>query len=889
MDKLQNTFRRRWHRAVYEHPLLLIAGLFLATLVMGWLGARYAAEREERSFVAYSEHLMQTFAGQRQKQLGATVRDYAVWDDMVEHIHSETSDHEWLRSNLTGSVYHNLGIEDALVLSPSLRPLYVLRHGEEVRFKRLADWNSEFAALLARRVTLDPELNSLSGVVRTRGVLQFLVAERIRPEHRSAASGRTGGWIIFARDIDPQWRDETSYLLSIKNLSVINESPQGAGPRYRLAGVDDQPVAWLFWQVDREASHDGAAMPLLAGLLVLFVFVTLLARSVLKMHQRENQSQARMLCQSEALRHLARLPHGGEDKSRFLMEITHSVQQVLAAARVSVWRAQGDEFRCVAASDPAAIGEVLDIHAHARYFGYLSESRTLAAADIAGDLRMANVLGSRQARQVVAALDAAIMIRDKLAGMLCIEDARGPREWEPDQIGFAAAVADQIVVAYESDERKRMEAALLRQRHYDALTGLPNAEKLSQLLSQHMLRSGAQVVYSLWHVSGLFHINEEFGQAGGDALLQEFAQRLEQTSGSFFASRLVGNRFVLALLDVAPDQAAHEIEQLYYRLQQPFELAGSEIAVQLSCGVSLAPQDAHSSEELQRHAEFALEAARSGNGSAVEYYASEQNAAARERHQLAAMLPAALGRGELEVHFQPFVDIVSGDIVGAEALVRWRHPGKDWIPPAEFIPLAEETGQIHALGRFVLEESVRCQAEWISRAGREIAMAVNVSALQLRDPEFIPFVEQLLQRYKLPPRMFEIEVTESLSIELFEQAPEAIGRLHALGVCLSIDDFGTGYSSLSYLRRLPARKLKIDRSFIERVSAEQQDADLARMIISLGKILDMTIVAEGVETVEQLQFLREHGCDIGQGFLFSRPVCAADFWPLLERGIQLRN
>ena len=204
----------------------------------------------------------------------------------------------------------------------------------------------------------------------------------------------------------------------------------------------------------------GAAMPLLAGLLVLFVFVTLLARSVLKMHQRENQSQARMLCQSEALRRLARLPHGGEDNSHFLMEITHSVQQVLAAARVSVWRAQGDEFRCVAASDPAAIGEVLDIHAHARYFGYLSESRTLAAADIAGDLRMANVLGSRQARQVVAALDAAIMIRDKLAGMLCIEDARGPREWEPDQIGFAAAVADQIVVAYESDERKRMESML---------------------------------------------------------------------------------------------------------------------------------------------------------------------------------------------------------------------------------------------------------------------------------------------------------------------------------------------------------------------------------------------------------------------------------------------
>lgn len=164
-------------------------------------------------------------------------------------------------------------------------------------------------------------------------------------------------------------------------------------------------------------------------------------------------------------------------------------------------------------------------------------------------------------------------------------------------------------------------------------------------------------------------------------------------------------------------------------------------------------------------------------------------------------------------------------------------------------------------------------------------MAVNVSSLQLHDPEFIPFVEHLLARHKLPPRLLDIEITESLSIELFEQAPEAIGRLHELGVCLSIDDFGTGYSSLSYLRRLPASKLKIDRSFIEHVPAEQHDADLARMIISLGKILNMTIVAEGIETAEQLHFLREQGCHIGQGYLFSRPVGAADFARLLRDGL----
>lgn len=878
-----------WRRALYNHPVLLIAGFFLAGLLLVAVGALYADEREERNFVLYSERLMQTFVEQQQHELERIIRDYAIWDEMAERVHGETSDDEWLRKNLTESVYRNLNINDALVLSAGLRPLFYLYRGEPVTLAKLADWNPEFAESLSRSIAMQPGLSSLSGVVRTNGMLQFLVAERIRPEHVGGVRELRSGWIIYTRNLDPSWLEDTSRLLAIKEIGVENTQPQAKVPHFPLLGIDHQQVAgWLSWQVDRRQSGGGSVQPLLFSLFVLFVFVVLLARAVLKMHTRQSRIQARMLHQSETLRRLAHLPHSSEDEARYLQDIAEAVRKTLEATRVTIWRhdSRHGSFRCVASGgDTAALERLLDVSAHADYFRQLTEQRTLAADDVAADSRQRSLSACRKEQGFAAALDAAVMIRGRLSGMLSVEMAGQSQPWEQDQIGFAAAAADLVALVYESAERHRTEAALHRQQFYDTLTGLPNQERLGQLLQQHLLQPGIRLVFSLWNVGGMFHINEELGRANGDLILQEIARRLERVSGEHVAARLAGNRFVLVLLNVSAPLVSQELERVYYQLLEPVVLAEHAITPQLSCGVSLAPQDAFTVEELLRHAEFALEVARSRSGIPMEFYAPEPNAVARERYQLAGALPAALIRGEFELNFQPFVDLNSRELLGAEALLRWHHQEKGLINPDQFIPIAEETGQIHALGRFVLEDACRRMRVWREKTGKPLLIAINVSPLQLHDPGFISFVEKVLEEQQTAPELLELEITESTSIELLEHIPETLRRLREMGVRLSIDDFGTGYSSLTNLRHMPVNKLKIDRSFIENIPQNKQDADLTRMTINLGRILGMTIVAEGIETEAQLEFLREQGCHIGQGFLFSRPVNASTFDLILERGL----
>ncbi len=881
-EELQLLSRRLWRQALYEYPLALITGLFLAGIALVFLGERYFTEREERRLVAYSEHLMQTFIAQRASEFGKIARDYAVWDAMAEHNRGTAEDIDWLTENVTASVYSELDVDDVLILDTNLRPLYALRRGEHVRVERLGDWDEQLAMLLTVSTARHPERHTLAGVVRAKAALRQVVAERIRPELKDARARDPSGWVVFAREISPKWLDEISELLSISALVVLDAPPQGNGPHYALRGTDADPVGWLTWQINREYGHGGAIVPLLLGLSALFGFVTLIAKAVLGMHRREIETHARMLRQSETLRHLARLPQNGDTDSDLFAEIAQAVRLTLEVARVSLWRADSGRFVCVAASGATVGGAAaLEIPPNAAFFDALLEARTLATGKPGDATRLADRPSDTGGPPARSALDAAVMIRGRLAGWLRIEESDRRRSWQPDQISFAGGVADQIAMAFESAERRNIEAAFTRQQNFDTLTGLANAGRLSQVLRQHLQQPGARVVYSLWQLSGLFHVNEEYGQACGDAVLQEMAHRFEQTPRLLCAARLSGTRFALIVPDLAAHEVAQDIGAVLRRLQQPVRLGQHQISLQLNCGVSLAPQDARTSEELLRHAEFALEAARASATSCVEYYAPEDNAIARERHQLAYALPAALANDEFVVHFQPLIDLASGEIVAAEALVRWQHPRRGLIRPDLFIALAEENGHIADLGRFVLERALACQAQWMQQTGREIVMAVNVSSLQLHDAQFIPFVERLLRQHALPPRLLDLEITESRSIELFEQAPETVAQLHRLGIGLSIDDFGTGYSSLSYLRHLPARKLKIDRSFIERVPAEQYDADLARMIIGLGKILDMTIVAEGIETQEQLDFLRQHGCDLGQGYWFSRPVDAATFARLL--------
>jgi len=885
---LRTITERGWRSTLYRHPILLIAGLFLAGLTLIALGLRYVDAREERSFMAYSERLMQTFVEQQSHELEKAVRDYAVWDDFVEHMHGETADQAWLEKNITESVYRNFDVVDALVLTPGLRPVYALHRGERVSLASLADWNEEFASLLARKQSLQPGVNSLSGVVRGAHGLQLLVAERIRPEQGAEMSKQRFGWLIFVRNLDPSWLEETGRLLAVNDAAIQARPPRDGVPRYALLGLDRQEMGWLSWRVNRINGGDVTLYPLLGGLFVLFLFVLLLARAVLRMHRWQVDVHARMLRQSETLRHLAHLPHGGENESSYFLEIANAVRKTLEIARVSLWRHDAGHgvLLCVAVSGESVVQEPpIETWRHPDYFRLLNERRTLVINEVAKQPELGSMAERWRLPGIKSMLDAAVTVRGRLSGVLCVDAVDHALDWTQDQIGFVTAAADLVAVAYESAERRRTEAALHRQQFYDVLTGLPNQLRLGQILQQQLLLPGCRLVYALWSVSGLRDVNDAMGRAGGDQILQEIARRLEQTPGEFLVARLAGNRFVLVLLNVPAPQVSEALERILYRLRAPVVLEGGEVVPQIVCGVSLAPQDALTADELLRHAEFALESARSRNEAPIEFYAPEPNAVAREHYQLAGAMPAALLRGEFELNFQPFVDLKTRQILGAEALLRWHHPEKGQISPQQFIAIAEETGQIHALGRFALEEACRKLRCWIDQSGNPLVVAVNASPLQLRDPTFPDFVKQVLKEQNLPADALEIEITESLSIELFEQAPESLRQLREMGVRLSIDDFGTGYSSLSYLRHMPVNKLKIDKSFIEQVPGNAQDADLARMIISLGRILGMEVVGEGIETEEQLQFLLQQGCRIGQGYLFSRAVNASVFGAMLERGL----
>lgn len=886
---MHSNSERGWRAALYNHPILLISGLFLTGLLLVVLGNNYAEDREARSFAAFTERLMQTFVEQQQRELEKLVRDYAVWDDFFNHAHDDSFDQEWLDRNITDSLYRNFAVADALVVATDQRVVHALNRGESVTLDTLAEWNHEFAEIWRRQLRLRPATTSFSGMIRTQSGVQLLVAERIRLENAPDLPSQKHAWLVFARHLDTVWFEDTARMLSIADVKVQTVPPAKGVAHFTLLGLDKAPVGWLSWQVKRVNAEGARLYPLLGGLTAMFLFVVLLARSALQMHKWQLKVHARLLQQSETLRHLSHSPYAGEDEAAYLNELAAAVRKCLAVGRVSIWRndAAKGYFRCVAANGEAPVPDIsLQAWEHAEYFRLLGERRTLIVNEVEKSTLPA-LHDFWKSRGVVAVLDASVMVRGRLSGLLCIEVFDRPVAWEADQISFAESAADLIALAFVSAERRRTEAALHRQQFYDVLTGLPNQVRLSQLLSQMLQVADSRLVYSLWSVGGLRHVNEDMGRAGGDLVLQEIARRFELIPGETIVARLGSNRFVLVLRNVAAPDVSHELEHIYYRLRLPVVIDGQQITPQLSCGVSLAPQDALTAEELLRHAEFALESARSRNDSPIEFYAAEPNAVAREHYQLAGAMPAALLRGEFELHFQPFVDLNTRHILGAETLLRWHHPEKGMVSPLQFIPIAEETGQIHALGRFVLQGACQSLRAWMDRVGRPLLIAVNVSALQLRDPDFPAFVEQTLRAHALEPQSLELEITESLSIELFEQAPEALERLRAMGVRLSIDDFGTGYSSLSYLRNMAVHKLKIDRSFIEHVPDDRLDADLARMIISLGQILNMTVVGEGIETEAQLQFLLEQGCQIGQGYLFSRPLSAAAFEALLLNALEL--
>jgi diguanylate cyclase (GGDEF)-like protein/PAS domain S-box-containing protein len=448
-------------------------------------------------------------------------------------------------------------------------------------------------------------------------------------------------------------------------------------------------------------------------------------------------------------------------------------------------------------------------------------------------------------------------------------------------------VTEYVGVFADITQLKASEAQLEFLAHHDTLTSLPNRLRLFFRL-EHSIetakREGAQLALLMLDLDRFKDVNDSFGHLVGDQLLQLVANRLvNRVRDIDTVARLGGDEFTVVLENIArPEDAARVAQEIIDDLCEPWSIPNAgEVLIGASVGISLYPQHGHTPELLLQQADAALYEAKEGGRNRFAFFSNEFTEAARRRIEMEARLRRALLQNELLVYYQPQIDIATGEIVGAEALARWQDPVEGMISPNHFIPVAEQTGLIQAVGAWILKETCRQGREWLDKGFKPISLAVNVSQHQIRQSDINGLVAEVLQETGFPAQYLELELTESGLMERQTDVIEILKSLRAQGVRLSIDDFGTGYSSLAYLKRFPLNVLKIDKNFIDDIPHQQDDMEIASTIIAMGHILGFKVLAEGVETPAQLAFLKEKGCDLYQGFLVSHPLPAAEFSALL--------
>lgn len=456
--------------------------------------------------------------------------------------------------------------------------------------------------------------------------------------------------------------------------------------------------------------------------------------------------------------------------------------------------------------------------------------------------------------------------------------------------GEDCGVTHFVGIFVDITARVELERELAHRATHDGLTGLANRNLLYDRLSHELARArrdGSRAAVLALDLDRFKPVNDTLGHAAGDFLLKEVANRLRHAvRDEDTAARLGGDEFALVASELgAGDDAGRVAEKILAALAEPLVLEGQELSVSASIGIALFPDDAAAPEELLRCADAALYRAKEGGRNHWRRFAPGMLHLADNPLQRAATLRRALEREEFVLHYQPKLDLRSGEITGAEALIRWCDPARGMIAPADFVPLAEDTGLIVGIGQWALRSACRQLRAWHEAGLPAIGVAVNLSARQLRQETLVATIEAVLSQTGLEAKYLELELTESMVMENFDAALTAIGRLRALGVRVSLDDFGTGYSSLGYLKRFPVASLKIDRSFVRDITTDADDAAIARAVIAMAHSLQLRVVAEGVETHGQLRYLMRHGCDEIQGYLLSRPLPAADFARFLRTAV----
>ena len=467
---------------------------------------------------------------------------------------------------------------------------------------------------------------------------------------------------------------------------------------------------------------------------------------------------------------------------------------------------------------------------------------------------------------------------------------------EKNELGLWINTANQLLASIERNTHLRREAenSLLRMAQYDFLTGLPNRQQLQQQLDQILEDAGRlqrRVAVLCVGLDDFKGINEQFSYQSGDQLLLALSDRLRSHSGRLGAlARLGGDQFALVQADIEqPYEAAELAQSVLDDLELPFMLDQHEVRLRATIGITLFPEDGDSTEKLLQKAEQTMTLAKSRSRNRYQFYIASVDSEMRRRRELEKDLRDALAQNQLHLVYQPQIDYRDHRVVGVEALLRWQHPQHGFVAPDLFIPLAEQNGTIIPIGEWILDQTCRQLREWHDQGFSDLRMAINLSTVQLHHAELPRVVNNLMQVYRLPPKSLELEVTETGLMEDISTAAQHLLSLRRSGALIAIDDFGTGYSSLSYLKSLPLDKIKIDKSFVQDLLEDEDDATIVRAIIQLGKSLGMQVIAEGVETAEQEAYIIAQGCHEGQGYLYSKPLPARELTLFLKQSRRLSS
>jgi diguanylate cyclase (GGDEF)-like protein len=478
-------------------------------------------------------------------------------------------------------------------------------------------------------------------------------------------------------------------------------------------------------------------------------------------------------------------------------------------------------------------------------------------------------------------LDSPIRVGGKLRGLVCFEHTGEKREWHDDEIRFSGEIADQFLQVLTNAERIKSEEHIRRLAFYDPLTGLPNRRLLLEGIQHELEVVRRQRLYGsllFLDLDNFKTLNDSLGHHVGDELLVQLAERLRSgLRKEDTAARLGGDEFVVLITgeyasrEMAIRQALNVASKIQTAIGGNYQLHGYEHTITTSIGITLFPEDHETAADVLKQADTAMYRAKEEGRNTIAFYNPEMQKAADRRLSLEKELRASIAEKRFEIFFQPQLDS-DGQLTGAEALVRWLHPDKGLVLPADFIPVAEETGLILELGEWILKETCACIK------GCSVShVAVNISPRQFRQANFVDKVVGILQETGANPRELMIELTEGIVIENIDDTIDKMNALKRMGIRIAIDDFGTGYSSLAYLKQLPLDQLKINDKFVRDIETDPSDAVIVETIISMARHLGLSVVAEGVETADQFAFLEDKGCHLFQGFYFSRPLSRNDF------------